>query len=372
MEQLNISQVDTIFANGSYPIEFLIYYKNRLDGTKIRTSLKKLSRDFWPVFGRYDNGQILFDKYHEDEYFDEEARDQLFDLEQKNEDLYKAFRDIILRDLKRLIFLKVIQFKNGSVLIAKMNHLAGDGYSYFYFLSVLAQLTQNGILPFKNWLIRFLAKPKHNRTILKEFRLPDIKLNPPIAAADVKIHDQKVLKAEVKNLIRQISVKLNQAVSTNDILSAMVVKKLAELLPDKKKFQLSIPVDVRRYIKEYGAKFFGNGLMFNRIDFENNEIHASDIQSIAIEIRRGMPEISIDTYKSYLTTLEAMINKKQTEKLVPYDPQSGCLVTNLSRLPVNRLNFGGGNPDFIFPLTIGKNAASILSYKDNFILRIVC
>ena len=46
-------------------------------------------------------------------------------------------------------------------------------------------------------------------------------------------------------------------------------------------------------------------------------------------------------------------------------------MTNLSRLPVHNLNFGTGEADFIYPLTIEKNGAAILADKDNYLLRFV-
>jgi hypothetical protein len=36
-------------------------------------------------------------------------------------------------------------------------------------------------------------------------------------------------------------------------------------------------------------------------------------------------------------------------------------------MPIQKLNFGSGNPAFVFPLTIGKNSAAILADKDNFL-----
>jgi muramidase (phage lysozyme) len=99
-------------------------------------------------------------------------------------------------------------------------------------------------------------------------------------------------------------------------------------------------------------------------------IEKSNINEIAIEIRKSMPGITRESYVEYLGSIEAIIAKGQTNKLKPYDPISGCLVTNLSMLPANKLNFGTGDPDFIFPLTIEKNSAAILSNKDNFILRL--
>ena len=48
----------------------------------------------------------------------------------------------------------------------------------------------------------------------------------------------------------------------------------------------------------------------------------------------------------------------------------GCLVTNLSQMPINKLNFGTGDPDLVFPLSIKKNSVAVLANRDNFILRI--
>jgi hypothetical protein len=46
MKKVQISQVDALFANGLYQIEFLFYYKEGLETRKIRIALKKLSGKF--------------------------------------------------------------------------------------------------------------------------------------------------------------------------------------------------------------------------------------------------------------------------------------------------------------------------------------
>ena len=373
MKQLHISQVDTIFANGSYTIEFMLYYKNKINTQKIKSALRKLSTDFWPIFGKYESGIIHFDTYVEGDCFEEEVINEDFNFDLSYREFYDKFHDAVPANLKKLFFLKTIQYKNGTVLIPKMKHLAGDGYSYFYFLSVLAQISQSNTIPLKGWLIRLLARPNHNRTILKEFKLPDIEFTQFKIAQNVTINDEFISKSDVRKMIREIADNADQKVSTNDILSAMVVKKLIEVQKDNigDEYVLNIPIDVRRNVKDYGQKFFGNGLMFNQIHFKTEHILKSEIGEIAIQIRQGMPEISTQSYKDYLQSLENIISKKQTDLLKPYDPETGCLVTNLSRLPANRLNFGSGNPDLIFPLTVGKNAASVLADDKNFILRLV-
>ena len=373
MKNLNISPVDAFFVNDSYTIEFLLYYKNKVDTQKIKSALKKLSADFWPIFGQYESGKIHFDKYVEKDCFEEEIRNEDFDSGLSYREFYDKFGNAVPAAIIKLFYLKIIQYNNGSVLIPKMKHLAGDGYSYFYFLSVLAQISQSKYLPFKNWVVRLLAKPNNQRTKLKEFNLPDLKFEKYEKAKDVTVEDESIAKSDIRKLIREIDEATSRKVSTNDVLSAMVIKKLVSLQNDKvnKDYLLTMPVDVRRIVKEYGSKFFGNGLMFHETKFNRNDILKLDISKLALQIRQGMPELSTEFYKNYLHNLENIISEYKTDLLKPYDPETGCLVTNLTRLPAKRLNFGSGNPDLIFPLTIGKNAVSILSDEKNFILRLV-
>lgn len=372
MKKINISQVDTIFANGSYPIEFLIYYKNRLKSKNIRSALKKLSSNFWPIFGEYQAGVIQFDKYIESKYFEEAVVDQVFDPDQAPETIYHKYHQSIPSDLKKLFFLKIIQYRNGTVLIPKLNHLAGDGYSYFYFLSVLATLSRISYLPFKKNLIRNLYKPHHQRTVLKEFQLGQIDFAPLQIKEKLTIKFEEISRTTIRNMIKEIASNFNKQVSTNDILSAMVVQKLLTFQKDYfgDNFQLTMPTDVRRQIKEYGLKFFGNGIMFTIINFRTKEIEKLDFHELAVRIREDMPAINKERFINFLAYLEAVISEREFHKLKPFEPEHGILVTNLSKLPANKLNFGTGEADFIFPLTIEKNSAAILANKENYILRL--
>jgi NRPS condensation-like uncharacterized protein len=151
----------------------------------------------------------------------------------------------------------------------------------------------------------------------------------------------------------------------------LAVKKL---VGSQKEFEgnfveLTIPIDVRRQVKEYGRRFFGNGIMLHKIRLKKVDIDNLPTDELAVQIRKSMPSVSRQSYKVYLTMLEEIISEGKTEKLRPFDPASGYLVTNISRLPVDRLNFGTGPPDLIFPLTIEKNAAAVLAKDENFILR---
>ena len=371
MKKINISQVDTVFANGSYPIEMLFYYQEKLRTTSIRNALKKLSLAFWPVFGKYNDGMIHFDRYKEEDCFTELNFHRNFNRTDTDENMFENHRLINPPILKRLFYLTVVQYYNGTVLIPRMNHLAGDGYSYFYFLSVLSALSRKSLIPFRKRIIRLLTKPDHHRTVLKDFRFSAGELPPAPQIEKITLEFFKIHRQEVRTWIKQIGPEFDQSVSPNDILCALALKKM--VLSHKKDggntFQLTIPMDVRREIKEYGTKYFGNGLMFNTINFNTKTIENSSAGFLAAEIRKAMPGLSRESYLTYLKEIEIQITKKQFQNLRPYDPEQGCLITNLSRMPANKLDFGTGLPDLIFPLTVEKNSAAILADQENYTLR---
>ena len=167
MKQIKISQVDALFTNGSYAIEFLFFYRDGLSTKKLRSALEKLSSSFWPAFGEYKEGMIFFDQYREDDHYAEEYKDHELDIEELNEMDSEVILHYALGEVKSLFFLKVIHYKNGTILIPWIDHLAGDGYSYFYLLSVLAALAQPSWLPLRSMVVASKVKPNHHRNARK-------------------------------------------------------------------------------------------------------------------------------------------------------------------------------------------------------------
>jgi hypothetical protein len=371
LQEIKISQVDTLFTNGIYQIEFLFYFQNGLNTKKIRHALKKLSSVFWPMFGVYHSGAIFFDKYIEDDCYDEEPVQQEFVFPPTEKGKWDAYSPYSLPNINNLFFLKVTHFKNGTILVPKMSHLAGDGYSYFYFLSSLAALSQHNLLPSKSTLMQFFVKPHHRRTITKDFLFEGAEWKPPMQDTQFTMGIEEVRRKDVNFSIRKISESKNVRISPNDVLSAMAVKKLEGIQKESQDefFDLTIPIDVRRKVKEYGQRFFGNGIMLHRMRLVREDIAKLPVEEIAIQIRKSIPSISTQSYTDYFSRLEKIIEAGEVDKLKPFDPDSGYLVTNISRLPVDKLDFGTDPPDLIFPFTIEKNAAAILAKDENFVLR---
>jgi NifU-like protein involved in Fe-S cluster formation len=371
MKKVNISQVDALFSKGSYPIELLLYYQDGFDTKKLRAALRDLSSAFWPVFGEYRDGAIVFEKYSEQDFYAEESAGHELDIREIEQGGYEVYSRFGLPNLKKLFFLKAIRLKDGLVLIPKLNHLAGDGYSYFYFLSVLAALSRPAAVPFKSSLTKLFFKPHHRRTILKDFSFRGVELKPALQAEKFIVEFVQVPRADVQAIIRDVSTSANLRVSSNDILSAIAIKILAGKQGEfwGEEISLTIPIDVRRQVKEYGRAFFGNGIMLHSTKLNKEFIKNSMAKDIAVQIRKSMPIVSKETYIRYLTELEDIIAEGEMDKFKVYDPGSGGLVTNLSKLPADKLDFGTGGPDLIIPLTIEKNSTGILAKNENYVLR---
>jgi hypothetical protein len=371
MKKVNISQVDALFSDGSYSIEFLFYYKGGLNTNRVRKALRRLASPFWPMFGEYRDGVISFDKYREDGSYAEEVSSREFDTREVEEEGFDALSRFSLPDFERLFFLKTIQFKNGAAIVSKLKHLGGDGHSYFYFLSLLAALTQPTMVPLKSWLTRLTHKPHHRRTILKDFSFKGIHPRAVLRDERFIIELDEVPRADVRSIIKEAAASDHRRISSNDVLSAMAMKKLVARRGEAwgASFSLTMPIDVRPQIKEYGRRFFGNGLMFHTVELKKEEVEDLQAREIALKIRASMPSVSRQTYVDYLGHLEETIAEGRAGALGPYDPSRGGLVTNLSKLPWDRLDFGTGGPDLVLPLTTGNNAAAILAKKDNYVLR---
>jgi hypothetical protein len=363
--------VDALFSNGIYPIEFLFYYKRGLDTKRIRSALRKLSSDFWPLFGEYRDGVISFETYNETDCYEEMLADREFVAPASEKDQKDILSHYTLPDLKKLFFLRVIQFSNGTALIPKMNHLAGDGYSYFFFVSALAAVSKAALFAPKSSLMKLLLKPHHRRRVLRDFSFQGIERESFRQDGRFRIRLDTIGRTEVQSLVKRVFDTKNRRVSINDVLSAMAIKKLVSAQYEffGAAVELTIPIDVRSRLKEYGQKFFGNGLMLHTIELEKKDVENLQIEDLAIQIRELMPSVSKQSYIEYLAQLERIISERKWGKFRPFNPGSGCLVTNISRLPTEKLDFGTGIPELVLPLTVAKNSTAIMAKDGDFILR---
>lgn len=371
MKEIPISQVDVLFAGGVYPIEFLFYYREPFDTARLRKALKRLSPVFWPAFGAYADGVISAQPYQEEEHYIEETVDTEIAGaagEEKAVDMVSRFR---IADPGPLFQLKVLRLKNGAALIPKLSHLAGDGYSYFFLLSMLAAIARPSSVPFKKMLAILAMKPHHRRTALKDFSYKGRGSGAVPEPVKPRIITDEIPRKEVTSIVREAAEGGDAKTSSNDVLTAVAVKKIAGrpgALP-MDDFEVTIPIDIRPHVKEYGRKFFGNGIWLHTFKLRRDDVERAPLKDLAVRIRASLPVVSSQTYADYLAGIEGIITRGEPQKLRPFSPDRGCLVTNLSRLPSDKLDFGSGAPDLVVPLTSERNSVGILSKKDRFLLK---
>jgi hypothetical protein len=372
MRSIAISQMDTAFAGGSYPIKFLFYYNYTIPKKAVENILAAISDAFWPVFGQYADGMISEKPFRATNHVYASDLGFDFDAGEGIDAIIQSYRERLPLHLSNLFEVHIFHHSNGTVLIPRLNHLAGDGFSYFYILSVMALVgdTHHSAGNLIEAIANFI--PIHNRTIFKPYRLSQQKI-PTFAAREVAaIHLKYVPKKQVKEQLRTARKEHGIKLSNNDILTAISLKEIEKnnngnfMDPVK----LSMPVDVRGIVNVYGKLFFGNPLQFHRFAIQRAALVEKSVIEVASLIRQSIPEITPDSYFRYLDTIEQAIEKGDFARVNPFDTENECLVTNLSLLPAPKLNFGQGNPDFIVPLNIEKNSSAILADSENYILRL--
>ncbi|MCB0281333.1 MAG: hypothetical protein H6627_04135 [Calditrichae bacterium] len=370
IKNLHISQIDTHFANGTYPIEFFFFYPHKIETSTIRKALETASKIFWPAFGTYEQGIIHKQKFIEEKFIAEKTINEPFNQNQTENQIYNTHKSSNPEAIERLFFISVFQYPNGTALIPKLSHLAGDGYSYFYFLMVLSALASSRST-LKKWTIYYAYKPLSTRNVLRSFRFQQQFENIIQPSDNLDLVYMQLPKKQVKQHIKNCLAKHQITISTNDVICSYILKKFNDLSLFSESIELTMPVDIRNHIKEYGPKYFGNALLFSRNSYNINDIKNMSVEKLAAEIRKSAPEINKVNYIDYLKSIEAQIEKGEYSGLRPFDPDKGCLVTNLSKLPTNKLNFGTGRPEIVSTITKGKNSVAVLSDKDNFILRMM-
>jgi hypothetical protein len=221
-------------------------------------------------------------------------------------------------------------------------------------------------------MMNLALKPNHRRTALRDFSFRGFELKPMAPPANLRIEGDEIPRRDVQAAIQEAASSAGLRVSRNDVLSALAMKRLVKAGGGSwaEDVRLTMPIDVRGKVKEFGRGFFGNGIMFHTLTLKREHIEASPAQAIAIQIRQSMPVLSRETYVDFLKRLEEILSAGRWDEFRPYDPERGCLVTNLSRLPADKLDFGTGPPRLSIPLTIEKNGVGILARKENYLLRL--
>jgi hypothetical protein len=393
MKSVRLSPVDHIFTgSGSYPVEFVLRFGQRLDSGPLNQALKKVLPIFWPIAGRLapqdkNSFQVRWDGgIPEIEVID--CANQNFPDQRDPQKLLALSIPVESVEGKPLCGFRLYQFRNESALVVNISHCLVDGYSFFYFLSQWADECKG--LDWRARIQRFLARPDHRRSLL----VPKDQQGEAIIGSDqqcfAKVGLSYLPKAREfgKNAcqwrfidfsheqIERVRAKANVKLSSNDILSALLVKQLLEeggFFTDRAR--IATAFDYRRILPELSPRYFGNAVRAAAFEVSTAQLKTTDEVAIASSVRAATSSIDVVNSRESLRYLEgARLSKSMglpfIQALRVADEQCGLLLTNLSRIPMSSFDFGSGPPQDVIALTPAPRSAVIVAKSGGYTIRV--
>jgi shikimate O-hydroxycinnamoyltransferase len=384
MQMIPLTPIDHIFTGvGSYPIEFVFAYRDRIDPDRLQLSLHDVVRSFLPVSSKIVGASA--ETYALSPCIDG-LRFQVTESKASFGDpnaRYEFLDPVDSVTGEPLTRVKLSQTPGGSVLGVSMSHAVGDGFSYFHFLS--------------SWARHFRGSKVLEPFIGRERLIPDRRdRRDYVTAADVlaasgifwdeprqaiardRIHWERFnLSGEVLSaLLAEAQPAVDARLSFNDVISAHLWRTYIDKWNggDGEDFAcVSCPVDFRRIFKGFPRTYFGNAIGLATRSLERNALANAPLGQLASIVREGVASVDEAYIQNALNTLES---QRMQEGLAVLEenhamhPRSGILITNLSRLPVNELEFDAGPPLAFDILTPAVRGAVVLPAEDGVDIRV--
>jgi shikimate O-hydroxycinnamoyltransferase len=385
MKTIPLTPVDHIFTGaGSHPVTFALAYEDAIDPAFLRRSLddvlehfpllrSKLTRISEHAYGFQlaDDG-LSFETMTSSEAFEDA------------EDFRRFVSPVNSVEGEPLTRIKLTQTPRGSVLGISISHALADGFSYFHFLSSWARISQG----------ERILSPSHQRELL----IPDVAdQHEPVTSDDVltrcglfwgekrrhdlptePIHEERLLVSndDIKACVEEARQEHDVLFFDNDVLTAWLWKKYVTKWSegqDNPTTYVTCPFDFRRALKEVPRTYFGCALCFATASIDYESLAHASLGDLALLVRKAVGRIRRDYVWDSLETLERLRRQRGLgvmEEIHVRPPQNGIAVTNVSRLPIQALDFGSGTPRGFQAYTQISGGAAILPAQDGVEVRV--
>lgn len=351
-----LSPIDHVFTgSGAYPIQFVFAYDHRLDAERLKASLAEVLAAFAPLRSQlqhvnlYSYGLQESDKgytFNEDRLATEPDLENPAVLLELNDQVETLPGEPLMR-------VKLSHGPVRSYLAVSISHAVADGYSYFFFMSAWASQFRGEKFPI----------PDHRRELLipAEDQLLKETVTPQFASDEagffwgekrVGIKDQlfkwtvlPFTTARMKEILREASAGTDLALTENDALCAYLWRQLSEGATGDR--FLSCPFDYRRIHPSLSPLYFGNAVRTTALKLSAAELQIQSLAETAVQVRRSVRSINLEAVQKSLVIYESLRRQhglSAMEELHVVEPDRGLLITNLSRVPLQSLSFGGTPP----------------------------
>jgi NRPS condensation-like uncharacterized protein len=385
MKIIPLSPIDHVFTGvASYPIGFVFTYKDTIDPARLRSSLNETLGQFRPLCSKLI-------KISEHSYGLQPADDGLsFEVTSSSETFedskdFSNFLDSVhSMEGEPLTKIKLTQTPRGSVLGVCISHAVADGFSYFHFLSSWSRVFQE----------KRILSPSHQRELLMPKTSDHQKLITPDdilaqcgffwggkrhASSREQIHYEERLllsKDTMSKLLAEAQKECEVPLFYNDVITAFLWKKYITEWNESGNnptTHVSCPFDYRRVLRILPRTYFGNALCCATASIDYESLVRASLGKLALLIRKAVAQVKQDYVLGSLKTLESLRQQRGLavmEEIHVLHPQDGLVVTNISRLPVQNLEFGSGTPAGFQVLNSTQRAAAILPAQDGVDIRV--
>ncbi len=367
---MRLSPVDHVFTGaGAYPINFLFFFESLIDEHKLKASLEKTLQFFSPVgshLKKMSDETLEFDQNFK---FGWNVQETLTAPDMSNlKDLQRYFKSAKSTVGENLLEVTLSHFQGRSALGVSLSHCVVDGYSYFMFLTSWSKAMRN--LDFHKpdldrlKLVPLEKAPFNEASVFEATGFAYSQQARPDDLNDIRWELIDYSEEDLKKLYSNTTAQSALRLSMNDVLCADLWKKLARKYQKSgEELTLACAFDYRRVYPKIGPLYFGNAVRGASFKLSYDELMSSTNALIAEKIGGAVRSINEEKALASLQYLESLRNKKGLESMTHFhvaDPQTGFLMTNLSRLPLLELDFGAGAPVDFRILTPARRTAVIL------------
>jgi hypothetical protein len=378
-QRMRLTAIDHVFTGPvAYPIEFLLVYAGRLPLETLASGLAAALPEFTPL-------RMTLAKATPDTYELVEAPMPRLEVGAPRAsgpslDAIDELRPLVggagSQPGEPLARFRATYVGDETWIGVSISHAVVDGFSFFFFLTAWAARTRREparkpVLD-RGPLLLPAAEPAVTRALTRESLLE----RTGVAWCGARAQLARSMRWSVRRLSHETVATLQReaaeasaavggpAMSLNDWLTAALWQEQVARWPETRLPQrLTCAFDFRRVYPAVPANFFGNGIVAAGLTIEREELLALPRRELAQRIRGAVAAVGPNVVTDTVACLEGLRLERGLgviDELDIVDPERGFVLTNMSRLPLAPLDFGGGAPRALRILTTAPRTAFVL------------
>jgi hypothetical protein len=273
---------------------------------------------------------------------------------------------------------RLTQTPEGSVLAVSISHALVDGFSFFLAMSKWAALTRGEqvssppmqrLLHAPESMVEAAMAGLDEQSVLAKTGMFWAEPRP---AVDVLPRQERLhlSSAAIADLLADAQRPVDRKLSQNDVLTAWLWRTYGaqmwsgESNPD---VYMSCPVDLRRQLGDENKSAFGCTISAATTRATRRELMHAQLGQLALRIQHSVKEVFATNYAERVASLDAVRRVhglRGSHSIHLRHPQRGMLVTNMSRLPLEQLDFGFGAPTTLRLVAEFGGMAAVLPARD--------